>query len=96
MQITIKLDAFNDEFVNELRNRFNKLDSEFTINNSHGNTLVSGHAMVLFTVIVDVLYTKLYVNSFETNNNKHVDKQRKAISDFVINEWPEFKKFMRC
>ena len=95
MQITIKLDAFNDEFVNELRNRFNKLDSEFTINNSHGNTLVSGHAMVLFTVIVDVLYTKMYVNSLETNN-EHVVKQRKMVTDFVINKWPEFKKFMRC
>ena len=95
MQITIKLDAFNDEFVNELRNRFNKLDSEFTINNSHGNTLVSGHAMVLFTVIVDVLYTKMYVNSLETNN-EHVVNQRKMVTDFVINKWPEFKKFMRC
>lgn len=95
MQIIINLDGFNDEFVNELRNRFNKLDSEFTINNSHGNTLVSGHAMVLFTVIVDVLYTKMYVNSFETNN-EHVVKQRKMVTDFVINKWPEFKKFMRC
>ena len=93
MQITIKLDAFNDEFVNELRNRVNKLDSEFTINNSHGNTLVSGHAMILFTVIVDVLYTKKYVNSLETNN-KHVVKQRKMVTDFVINKWPGFKKFM--
>lgn len=96
MQIIINLDGFNDEFVNELRNRFYKLDSEFTINNSHGNTVVSGHAMLLFTVIVDVLYTKMYVNSFETNNNEHVVKQRKMVTDFVINKWPEFKKFMRC
>ena len=39
----------------------------------------------------------MFDNSFETGNKDEstINKQRRIVVDFVVNEWPGFKKFMQ-
>ena len=91
--LVIKCNGYTDDFHYDLK----ELYPEIVMENVYGNTMLIGDAYLMFNAIVAVLQRKMFDNSFETGNKDEstINKQRRIVVDFVVNEWPGFKKFMQ-
>ena len=92
--LVIKCTGYTDDFYYDLKERY----PEIVMENVYGNTMLIGDAYLMFNAIVAVLQRNMFDNSSEISAKDEGanNKQRKMVIDFVVNEWPGFKKFMQC
>ena len=86
--LVIKCTGYTDDFYYDLKEHF----PEIVMENVYGNTMLIGDAYLMFNAIVAVLHRNMFETG--TNDDSTFNKQRKMVVDFVVNEWPGFKKFM--
>lgn len=88
--LVIKCTGYTDDFYYDLKERY----PEIVMENVYGNTMLIGDAYLMFNAIVAVLQRKMFET--DAKDESTINKQRKMVIDYVVNEWPGFKKFMHC